>query len=114
MTRLHALIIGLAAVALPLPAGASEPRTLEEITIEGEVAVPQVLFITARDQRRYIDDLHHHYLPLALEIGKTTVLPMWIALVPGVLVQEFPMPDEKPDGGTESDVTTEVSTEMEH
>jgi len=44
------------------------PRTLESITIEGEVAVPQVLFITARDVRRFRDGLGKSYQkdPLAL------------------------------------------------
>lgn len=35
------------------PAGAI--RTIDAITIEGEIAVPQVLFITSRDNRRYRD-----------------------------------------------------------
>jgi len=50
-------------------------RTLDEITIEGEVAVPQVLFITARDRPRYEDRLHHRYLWGSLELGRATILP---------------------------------------
>jgi len=50
-------------------------RTLDEITIEGEVAVPQVLFITARDRPRYEDRLHRRYLWGSLELGRATVLP---------------------------------------
>jgi len=44
-------------------------RTLDEITIEGEVAVPQVLFITARDRTRYEDRLYRRYLPGRLELA---------------------------------------------
>jgi hypothetical protein len=50
-------------------------RTLDEITIEGEVAVPQVLFITARDRPRYEDRLHRRYLRGSLDLARTTPLP---------------------------------------
>jgi len=62
-------------------AGESPPagnRTLDEIHIEGEVAVPQVLFITARDQRRYLDFQHRRYLPSSRQLGESTVYPQWI------------------------------------
>lgn len=57
-------------------------RTLDEITIEGEIAVPQVLFITARDRQRYRDFLHRHYLKTALELARETVVPKAIGLGP--------------------------------
>jgi hypothetical protein len=54
---------------------------LEDIHIEGEIPVPQVLFVTARDQRRFMDFQHRRYLKTSLEVGKATVLPSWITLV---------------------------------
>jgi len=57
-------------------------RTLDEITIEGEIAVPQVLFITARDRQRYHDFLHRQYLRTARELGRETVFPRAIGLGP--------------------------------
>jgi hypothetical protein len=56
-------------------------RTLDEITIEGEVAVPQVLFITARDRPRYEDRLHRRYLWGSLELGRATVLPEHLCIL---------------------------------
>jgi hypothetical protein len=53
-------------------------RTLDEITIEGEIAVPQVLFITARDRQRYLDLLHRRYRQSSLELGRATVFPTTI------------------------------------
>ena len=53
-------------------------RTLDEIHIEGEVAVPQVLFITARDQRRYLDFQHRRYLKNSRQLSESTVYPQWI------------------------------------
>jgi len=54
---------------------------LEDIHIEGEIPVPQVLFVTGRDQRRFMDFQHRRYLKTSLEVGKATVLPSWITLV---------------------------------
>jgi hypothetical protein len=58
------------------------PRTLDEITIEGEIAVPQVLFITARERRHYRDFLHRNYLKdsrdLCREIPVPTRLASWL------------------------------------
>jgi len=66
------------------------PRTLDEIYIQGEIPVPQVLFITARDQRRFLDFQHRRYLKNSQRIGETTVLPSWIAVTPGARPQEPP------------------------
>jgi len=55
---------------------------LEDIPIEGEIAVPQVLFITARDQRRFVDFQHRRYLRTSLQVGETTRFPSWIAVIP--------------------------------
>jgi hypothetical protein len=66
------------------------PRTLDEINIQGEIPVPQVLFITARDQRRFLDFQHRRYLKNSQRVGETTVLPSWIAVTPGARPQEAP------------------------
>ncbi len=75
------------ATAQPAAAGgtaakhATRPRTLEAIRIEGEIPVPQVLFITARDQRRFMDLHHRRYLLTSLEIGERTVFPAALVVV---------------------------------
>jgi len=51
------------------------PRTLDEIHIEGEIPVPQVLFVTARDQRRFMEFQHHRYQQTSLELGRATATP---------------------------------------
>jgi hypothetical protein len=50
-----ALLLGMAAATR-----AEEPRTLEAVEIEGEVRLPQVLFITSRDVERPLDWLDHY------------------------------------------------------
>jgi hypothetical protein len=65
------------------PAGArgpAGPRTLSDIHIEGEIPVPQVLFITARDQRRVLEFQHHRYLRSGAQIGSADSLPAWIVV----------------------------------
>jgi len=97
MTRRLAACVGLLVAGLSLEAGAateaeknaapqkprprSAPRTLDPIHIEGEIPVPQVLFITARDQRRFLDFHHGRYLRTSLELGETTVFPTCIAVI---------------------------------
>ena len=75
--------------ATPASVGATAPardslqngkRTLEDIHIEGEIPVPQVLFVTARDQRRLTRFHHRHYLKSGLEVGQETPFPSRIAL----------------------------------
>jgi hypothetical protein len=98
-----ALMALLALGALAGPAGASEvarrsvpprprvagtatatppslPRRLRDVHIEGEISVPQVLFITARDQRRFMDFQHHRYLQTSVQLGAATPLPRWVAV----------------------------------
>jgi hypothetical protein len=58
------------------------PRTLADVHIEGETPVPQVLFITARDQRRFADFQHHRYLKTSRQLGDPSVLPTWILVNP--------------------------------
>lgn len=51
------------------------PRTLDDIRIEGEIPVPQVLFVTAREQRRFMEFQHHRYQQTSLELGRATATP---------------------------------------
>lgn len=55
-------------------------RTLDDIHIEGEIPVPQVLFITARDQRRFMEFQHRRYLRTSRQLGEATPLPSRIVL----------------------------------
>jgi hypothetical protein len=56
-------------------------RTLDAINIDGEIAVPQVLFITARDVRRYRDGLSLKFQLNAIEAGRSAVLPSRLRVV---------------------------------
>lgn len=56
------------------------PRRLEDIHIEGEIPAPQVLFVTARDQRRFTRFHHQRYIKSSLQVGEATPLPTRIAL----------------------------------
>lgn len=56
------------------------PRTLDDIHIEGEIPVPQVLFITAREQRRLMEFQHHRYRRTSLELGRATPTPARIVV----------------------------------
>ena len=65
-----------------LAAGAhSMPRTLDDVHIEGEIPVPQVLFITARDQRRFMDFQHHRFTRSSKQLGEETPYPTWVAVI---------------------------------
>jgi hypothetical protein len=56
------------------------PRRLEDIHIEGEIPAPLVLFVTARDQRRFTKFHHHRYLKTSVQVGESTLLPNRVAL----------------------------------
>ena len=60
--------------------GARAPRRLADIHIEGEIPVPQVLFITAREQRRFMEFQHHRYWKTSLELGRATATPSRIVV----------------------------------
>ena len=64
----------------PARGGAASGRTLDDIHIEGEIPVPQVLFITTRDQRRFMEFQHRRYLKTSRQIGDDTELPTWIVV----------------------------------
>ena len=55
-------------------------RTLEDLHIEGEIPVPQVLFITAREQRRFMEFQHHRYIKSSRDVGAATVPPTRIVM----------------------------------
>lgn len=67
-------------VPLVTPAKPAGSRTLEDIHIEGEIPVPQVLFITARDQRRFMEFQHRRYLRTSRQLGEATPLPSRVVL----------------------------------
>ena len=60
---------------------AGAQRTLDAITIEGEIAVPQVLFITSRDYRRYRDGLGASLRPGSLDVARAVDLPVRLRFV---------------------------------
>lgn len=83
-------------VTRPKPAPAptrttAAPRRLEDIHIEGEIPAPQVLFVTARDQRRFTRFHHQRYLKSSVQVGETTQLPTRIGLT-----GSSPTPADKP------------------
>jgi len=55
------------------PAVKPAPRTLDAIQIEGEIDVPQVLFIQARDRRRFRDGTGKGYLAGATDVARCTM-----------------------------------------
>lgn len=56
-------------------------RTLDAINIEGEIAVPQVLFITARDYRRFRDGLDMNFRMKAVDVARSLDLPTHLRVV---------------------------------
>lgn len=68
------------------------PRTLADIHIEGEVPMPQVLFVTARDQRRILESHHRRYLRTSLQLGQDTPFPSGAVVVraPAATRREIP------------------------
>ena len=67
--------------AQPSPAAKERARRLEDVYIEGEIPVPQVLFVTGRDQRRFFDFQHRRYLQQSLEASQNPAAPTWIRVV---------------------------------
>lgn len=60
---------------------ASATRTRDAIRIEGEIDVPQVLFITARDYRRFRDATPARYQTTSAGIAKSVPLPNRVRVV---------------------------------
>jgi len=63
------------------PKAAAGVRTLDAIRIEGEIDVPQVLFITARDYRRFRDPAPAKYQITSADIAKSIPLPNRLRMV---------------------------------
>ena len=68
--------LGTAGVAAP-PAATTKGgiRTIDAINIEGEIAVPQVLFITSRDTRRYRDGMGKNFRMGTLDVARSLATP---------------------------------------
>ena len=81
--------LALATIALASTAAHAAPskgrgeamRTLQAITIEGEIAVPQVLFITSRDYPRYRDGLALRFRMSALDVARSADRPSRLRVV---------------------------------
>ena len=96
---LAAALIGVAFVIVTLAHGAeppavtaTAPKTLSEITIEGEVHLPEVLFITSRDVERPLDAIGAY---LGLEDSLTALLddaPVRVHVASGATAALLPDP----------------------
>ncbi len=66
-----------AAKPAPKPAAKTQGgiRTIDTINIEGEIVVPQVLFITSRDNRRYRDGLGKNFRMGTLDVARSLAMP---------------------------------------
>ena len=62
------------------PGRVSAARQIAPTHIAGEIPVPQVLFITARDQRRFADFHHRRYLHSSRELADATPTPSWMTV----------------------------------
>lgn len=60
----------------------SQPRRLDTITIEGEIPLPQVLFITSRGAARFDDGLVFWFLPDAAGLAQALGGPLRPAASP--------------------------------
>jgi hypothetical protein len=69
-------------------AGKADLGTLAEINIEGEIPLPQVLFISSREQPRYPDTTHKRYLTDLDSWLSRPIFPLSIITVPKGLDQQ--------------------------
>lgn len=71
-----AFLVVLLVGALTAPARADDPlRTLDEIPIEGELDMPQVWFVTARELPRFHDRIEWQLDPRTAAIESLLALP---------------------------------------
>ena len=56
-------------------APAATSRRLDVTHIQGDIPVPQVLFVTARDQRRFMSAHHQKYLKSSRTLAESTPIP---------------------------------------
>jgi hypothetical protein len=71
---LATLSLAAAAPTKP-PAKSNHPRTLEEISIEGQVDLPEVLFISSRERIKTNEFHHRRYLKSAAQIAEVAEFP---------------------------------------
>lgn len=79
--HLAALLALAAAPAVAAEKPAPPPRTLDAITIEGDVDAPQVQFITSRDRLRFADDAGRRFRPAALAVLEAMKTPARLRIV---------------------------------
>jgi hypothetical protein len=70
-----------AARRAPGPAPKGAVRTLDAIRIEGEIDVPQVLFITARETRRFRDGTGPRYRATSAGVAGSIPMPSRLRVV---------------------------------
>ncbi|GJM45560.1 MAG: hypothetical protein DHS20C21_24020 [Gemmatimonadota bacterium] len=94
----HVIAAGLVTLILLILSAVAraEPRTLDTVTIEGEVRLPEVLFITSRDVARPMDWLDHYAGPTAA--GVASLAPLCFDLyvlpaAPGIPGAVLPPPE---------------------
>jgi hypothetical protein len=91
------------ALALAAEPAGNEPtetvRTLDAITIEGAVDVPQVLFITSRDNARFDDALGWTYIRSAEQMTTERAWPLVIRpdAYPATATAVDPEPQAEPE-----------------
>lgn len=94
MSRCSLALLTLLLLASSVTAAEPPVKTLDAVTIEGEVRLPQVLFITSREGERPLEFLSMYAPATSLELGASTVLPSTIRVVPEVPVVRAPNPAE--------------------
>jgi hypothetical protein len=85
-------ILFVGCVVCPAWAADAPVKTLDAVTIEGEVRLPQVLFITSRDGERPLDFLAMYAPATSVELGQSTLLPSPLRAVPEATVVDAPAP----------------------
>jgi hypothetical protein len=86
-TALVALgLASLACASVPRAARAAaavpeRARRLEDVYIEGEIPVPQVLFVTGRDQKRFLVFQHRRFLEASLQASRKVAATSGVRVV---------------------------------
>lgn len=78
--------------AKPAPAAAGSEKTLKEITIEGEVRLPEVLFITSRDVERPLDAVAAYLLAEDSLTAALDDVPVRVHVASGAVTPALPDP----------------------